>query len=42
MMRKVEENMEESVEKETMMSHKMKRAEDRIKEIEEEVKKIAE
>ena len=33
-MRKVEERTEKSVEKETMMSHKMERAEDRIKETE--------
>ena len=39
-MRKVEERTEKSVEKETMMSHKMERAEDRIKETEEVLKKM--
>ena len=40
MMRKVGEVMEEYVEKETRMSHKLERAEDRVKEMEEELRKM--
>ena len=40
MMRKVEERTKESVEKETMMSHKIERAEYRIQETEDELKKL--
>ena len=39
MLRKVGERMEEYVEKETRMSHKLEKAEDRIKEMEEELRK---